>query len=75
MDVKGDRMIAGEFSPQGRVVQATKDVRLMMEAAAAAGQELPLGRAYLDILEKAIAAGDGDLDNSAVMREIRRRRR
>jgi 3-hydroxyisobutyrate dehydrogenase-like beta-hydroxyacid dehydrogenase len=74
MDVKGERMIAGEFSPQGRVVQATKDVRLMMQAAAAAGQQLPLGRTYLDILEKAIAAGDGDLDKSAVMREIQRRK-
>ena len=40
----------------------------------AAGQDLPLGRTYLDVLEKAIAAGDGDLDNSAVMREIQRRK-
>lgn len=74
MDVKGDRMIAGDFSAQGRVVQSTKDARLMVEAARAAGQDLPLGRAYLDLLEKSILAGDGDLDNSAVMREIQRRR-
>jgi len=74
MDVKGDRMIAGDFSPQGRVVQSTKDARLMVEAASAAGQDLPLGRAYLDLLEKSIEAGDGDLDNSAVMREIQRRK-
>jgi 3-hydroxyisobutyrate dehydrogenase-like beta-hydroxyacid dehydrogenase len=74
MDVKGDRMIAGDFSAQGRVAQSTKDARLMIEAATAAGQDLPLGRTYLDILEKAIAAGDGDLDNSAVMREIQRRK-
>lgn len=74
MDVKGDRMIAGDFSPQGRVAQSTKDARLMVEAASAAGQDLPLGRAYLDLLEKSIEAGDGDLDNSAVMREIQRRK-
>jgi 3-hydroxyisobutyrate dehydrogenase-like beta-hydroxyacid dehydrogenase len=74
MDVKGDRMIAGDFSAQGRVAQSTKDDRLMIEAATAVGQDLPLGRTYLDILEKAIAAGDGDLDNSAVMREIQRRK-
>jgi 3-hydroxyisobutyrate dehydrogenase-like beta-hydroxyacid dehydrogenase len=74
MDVKGDRMIAGDFSAQGRVAQSTKDARLMIEAATAVGQDLPLGRTYLDILEKAIAAGDGDLDNSAVMREIQRRK-
>lgn len=74
MDVKGDRMIAGDFSPQGRVAQSTKDARLMVEAAQAAGQDLPLGRTYLDLLEKSILAGDGDLDNSAVMREIQRRK-
>lgn len=74
MDVKGDRMVAGEFSAQGRVVQSTKDARMMIEAAEAAGQDLPLGRTYLDILEKSILAGDGDLDNSAVMREIQRRK-
>jgi len=75
MDIKGDAMVAGDFSPQGRVAQSTKDARLMIEAADAAGQELPLGRTYLDILEKSILAGDADLDNSAVMREIQRRKR
>lgn len=75
MDVKGGKMVAGEFSPQGRVSQSTKDAHLMIEAAEAAGQDLPLGRTYLDILSKSIAAGDGDLDNSAVMREIQRRKR
>jgi len=74
MDVKGPRMIAGDFSAQGRVVQSTKDARMMIEAATAAGQDLPLGRAYLDLLETSILAGDGDLDNSAVMREIQRRK-
>ncbi len=74
MDVKGARMIAGNFSAQGRVVQSTKDARIMVEAAAGAGQDLPLGRVYLDLLEKSIQAGDGDLDNSAVMREIQRRK-
>jgi 3-hydroxyisobutyrate dehydrogenase-like beta-hydroxyacid dehydrogenase len=74
MDVKGGKMITGEFSPQGRISQANKDVHLMMAAAEAAGQDLPLGRAYLDILDKAIVAGDADLDNSAVMREIQRRK-
>jgi putative dehydrogenase len=75
MDVKGDMMIRDQFTPpQGRIVQATKDVHLMMQAAEAAGQELPLGRTYLDLLEKSMAAGDADIDNSGVMREIRRRR-
>jgi 3-hydroxyisobutyrate dehydrogenase-like beta-hydroxyacid dehydrogenase len=74
MDVKGGKMIAGEFAPEGRISQANKDVHLMIEAAEAVGQDLPLGRTYLDILDKAIVAGDADLDNSAVLREIRRRK-
>lgn len=74
MDVKGARMISGDFSAQGRVVQSTKDARMMVAAATSAGQDLPLGRIYLDLLEKSIEAGDGDLDNSAVMREIQRRK-
>ena len=36
-------------------------------------QELPLSKVHLEILDKAIEAGDGELDNSAVIREIRRR--
>jgi 3-hydroxyisobutyrate dehydrogenase-like beta-hydroxyacid dehydrogenase len=36
-------------------------------------QELPLSKVHEEVLEKAIAAGDGDLDNSAVIKEIQRR--
>jgi putative dehydrogenase len=74
MDVKGDKMVDGEFSPQGRIAVSAKDAHMMVEAAEAAGQDLPLGRTYLDILDKSMSAGDADLDNSAVIREIRRRK-
>ena len=36
-------------------------------------QELPLSKVHLDVLQKAIDAGDGELDNSAVICEIKRR--
>jgi 3-hydroxyisobutyrate dehydrogenase-like beta-hydroxyacid dehydrogenase len=74
MDIKGDKMVDGEFSPQGRIAVSAKDAHMMIEAAEAAGQDLPLGRTYLDILDKSAEAGDADLDNSAVIREIRRRK-
>jgi putative dehydrogenase len=74
MDIKGDKMVDGEFSPQGRIAVSAKDAHMMVEAAGAAGQDLPLGRTYLDILDKSMSAGDADLDNSAVIREIRRRK-
>ncbi|MBN2316132.1 MAG: NAD(P)-dependent oxidoreductase [Sedimentisphaerales bacterium] len=73
MDTKGEKMLKGDFTPQARIRQHHKDVSLILKYAETAGQELPLSNVHLDILTKAIAAGDGDLDNSAVIKEIRRR--
>jgi len=73
MDVKGKKMLDGDFTTEGRLRQHHKDVSIILKYAEKAGQELPLSRVHLDVLEKAIAAGDGDLDNSAVIREIERR--
>jgi 3-hydroxyisobutyrate dehydrogenase-like beta-hydroxyacid dehydrogenase len=73
MDVKGKKMLDGDFTPQARLRQHHKDVSIMLKYAENLEQELPLSKAHLEILEKAIAAGDGELDNSAIIREIRRR--
>jgi len=75
MDTKGKKMLNGDFTPESRIRQHHKDVSLILKYAEMAGQELPLSRVHLDALEKAIEAGDGDLDNSAVIREIERRNR
>ena len=74
MDVKGEKMLRQDFTPQSRIRQHHKDVSLILQYARQAGQELPLSRVHRDILEKAMAAGEGDLDNAAVIREIARRR-
>ncbi len=73
MDVKGKKMLDGDFTAQARLRQHHKDVSIILKYAKKAEQELPLSKVHLDVLEKAIAAGDGDLDNSAVIREIKRR--
>ena len=73
MDAKGDKMLSGDFAPQSRIRQHRKDVSLILKYAKQAGQELALSKTHLDILDGAIQAGDGDLDNAAVIREIRRR--
>lgn len=73
--LKGPRMVQGDFTPQSRIRQHLKDLDLMLEAAEAAGQELPLTQAHAALLRGAVAAGDGDLDNAAVVRQIRRQRR
>jgi 3-hydroxyisobutyrate dehydrogenase-like beta-hydroxyacid dehydrogenase len=73
MDVKGEKMLKSDFTAQARIRQHHKDVSLILKHAEIAGQELPLSDVHLDVLDKTIAAGDGDLDNSAVIKEIRRR--
>jgi len=73
MDVKGKKMLDGDFTAQARLRQHHKDVSIILEYSEKLGQELPLSRVHLDVLKKAIEAGDGNLDNSAVIREIERR--
>jgi 3-hydroxyisobutyrate dehydrogenase-like beta-hydroxyacid dehydrogenase len=74
MDVKGEKMLAGDFEPQSRVSQHQKDVSIILEYALKTGQELPLSKVHLEVLDKLIEDGRGDLDNCAVIEEIRRRR-
>ena len=74
MDVKGDKMLRGDFAPESRIRQHRKDVALILKYAGEGEQELPLSRVHLAILESAMAAGDGDLDTCAVLKEIRRRK-
>ena len=73
VDTKGAKMVRGDFTPEARLKQHFKDVRLILRYAAQAAQELPLSKAHADILQKAIEAGDGELDNCAVINEVRRR--
>ena len=73
MDIKGGKMLKGDFSPQGYVTQSLKDFSLMLEQARRLRQQLPLAEIYAGLMKGCIAAGEGELDNSAVIREIRRR--
>lgn len=70
MDVKGEKMLRGDFKPQARLSQHLKDVRLMLAAAAKAHTKLPLSETHQKILSAAEAAGLGQLDNSAIIRVI-----
>jgi 3-hydroxyisobutyrate dehydrogenase-like beta-hydroxyacid dehydrogenase len=74
MDIKGAKMTGGEFSAEGRITQHLKDVHLMLEQAERVKQKLPLLEVHADVLEACVRQGEGDLDNSAVIKEIRRRR-
>ncbi|HTD89196.1 MAG TPA: NAD(P)-dependent oxidoreductase [Burkholderiales bacterium] len=75
MDTRGMKMVNSDFTPHAWLTQSLKDFRLMHEVAARVGQELPLATQYVELIESCIAHGEGQLDNSVVIQEIRRRRK
>jgi 3-hydroxyisobutyrate dehydrogenase-like beta-hydroxyacid dehydrogenase len=70
MDVKGEKMVRGDFRPQSRIRQHLKDLEIMLEYAEKSGAALNLGQVHLDLLKRAVASGDGDQDTSAVIRHL-----
>ena len=73
-DIKGPKMVSGDYTPHGFITQTRKDFLLMLEQAKERGQGLPLAETYVSIVNGCVAAGEGDLDNSVVIEEIRRRK-
>jgi 3-hydroxyisobutyrate dehydrogenase-like beta-hydroxyacid dehydrogenase len=73
MDTKGPKMVRSDFAPEGRVRQTLKDTRLMLDQAKAIGQALKSLEVHADVLEACVKAGEAELDNSAVIKEVRRR--
>jgi 3-hydroxyisobutyrate dehydrogenase len=63
--LKGEKILTGDFSPAFTLSVGTKDVRLALEMARAAGIELGLGPVTLERFERAIALGHGDEDAAA----------
>ena len=74
MDNKGPKMLRGDFSPEARARQHLKDVALILEKAGGLGQALPALAVHAEILEACVNQGEGDLDNSVIVAELRRRR-
>lgn len=70
MDTKGEKMVNEDFTPQARLSQHLKDVRLMLQAAKARRFKLPLTQVHRQLLEAAEAAGFGALDNSALIKVL-----
>lgn len=75
MDIKGPKMVRGDYAPQGFIHQSLKDFKLILEQAASRGQQMPLAALNAEVLSACLKAGEGERDNSAVIEEIRRRRR
>ena len=74
METKGAKMLTGDFTPQGKLTQHLKDVRLILDEATRAGIGLPVSQLHRELLEKAEAIGYGEQDNSAIIRAIQESR-
>lgn len=70
MHTKGEKMVNDEFTPQARLSQHLKDVRLMLQAAGAKRFKLPFTTVHRQLLEAAEAAGLGPLDNCALIQVL-----
>jgi len=67
METKGQRMVSGDFSPQARLSQHLKDVRLILDESKRKSCKTPLSELHRQLLEAAEELGLGDLDNSAII--------
>jgi 3-hydroxyisobutyrate dehydrogenase-like beta-hydroxyacid dehydrogenase len=69
----GRRMVERDYAPGGPATYQLKDLRTAREYAAGLGLDLPLLATAEALFAAMIEHGDGELDHSAVIREIARR--
>ena len=74
MDAKGAKMLSGNFTPEARLAQHLKDVRLILETGRKTGARLPLSQLHESLLDEAVERGLGASDNSAVIEIYRNAR-
>ena len=71
MERKGPKMLHREYTPEARLAQHHKDVRLILAEAAKHHLFLPLSAAHDSILTAAEALGFAEADNSALIETYR----
>lgn len=72
LEVHGDRMVKGTFDPGFRIRLHRKDMTLAVDSARALDLSLPNTAATQQLMNAAVASGDGDRDHSALIRTLER---
>jgi 2-hydroxy-3-oxopropionate reductase len=72
LELHGERMVNKTFDPGFRIRLHRKDLALAIQAAAELDLALPNTAATQQLMNAAIADGDGDLDHSALYKTLRR---
>jgi len=70
LEVHGQRMVTGDFRPGGKCVTQRKDLLQALELARELGFDLPATRLCMELYDKVIAAGHGDLDHAALIKVL-----
>jgi 2-hydroxy-3-oxopropionate reductase len=70
LEVHGERMIKRTFDPGFRIRLHRKDLSLAVDAARALNLALPNASSTAQLMNAAIAMGDGDKDHSALIRTL-----
>ena len=72
LEVHGQRMLDRAFDPGFRVRLHRKDARIVEAAAAETATPIPSFAVVTEQLQRALDAGDGDRDHSALFAELER---
>jgi len=67
------RMISGDFAPGGPARYQLKDTTTAIHFARSVGLDLPMLNKADQLFSDMLESGDGDLDHSGIIRELRRR--
>lgn len=68
----GERMLQNHFKPGGTAQTQLKDIHTATAYAKSLGLNLPVAQLVDQLFENMVNAGDGDLDHSALIRELKR---
>ncbi|MDB5389125.1 MAG: 6-phosphogluconate dehydrogenase, NAD-binding [Planctomycetaceae bacterium] len=71
MDTKAGKMLDQDFTPQARLSQHLKDVRMILSAGENCDAILPLSMLHEQLLDRLDRAGFGELDNSAIVKAFK----
>jgi len=73
LTIKREKIESGDFTPGGFSKFQLKDLNFALESAQASGVDLPVTTVVQQLFSDLVAHGDGELDHSAIIREIQRR--
>jgi 2-hydroxy-3-oxopropionate reductase len=73
MEIHGQRILSGDFTPGFKTALHRKDMGIVLETAKSLGLSLPAAELATHHLDAVMAAGDQDLDSSAIYKVLQQK--